>query len=303
MVPVRIWLIGFVLALPQVVADAPGPGNSTVERNEHEMIYRDVIFGRVDDVPLKLDLYLPLKATGNPPVVVYFHGGSWRSGSKESCQVRWLARHGYAVASVGYRKSHTARFPAILHDCKGAIRFLRANGKRLGITTEKLAVAGCSAGGHLALLLATTGGDAELEGKIGGNLEQSSRVQAALGMYCPTDLHFAATTDAGRWDKPASSLYQFLGGKPSEKLALARAASSTTHVTTDDPPIILLVGSEDTPERIMQGRLLRKAYEKAGLRATFQILAGAGHGGPEFRDEERVALILDLLKKELKGHP
>ena len=303
MMPIRICMIGFLLALPQVVADTGGPGNSTIERTRHETIYRDVVFAEVEGVPLKLDLYLPVKARGKPHVVVFFHGGSWRSGSKESCQVRWLVRHGYAVASVGYRKTHSAPFPIILHDCKGAVRFLRGNADKLGIVADKIAAAGASAGGHLALLLATSGGVENLEGTVGGNLDQSSRVQAALGMYCPTDLHFAAMTDPGRWDKPASSLYQFLGGKPSEKLTLAAFASSTTHVTTDDPPIILLVGSEDTPDRIMQGRLLRKSYDKAGLRATFQMLEGAGHGGPEFRDDERVTLILGLFEKQLKGHP
>ena len=299
----RIFVISCLLALPKVGADPTGPGGSTIERTRHETIYRDVVFAEVEGVSLKLDLYLPLNATGKPQVVVFFHGGSWRSGSKESCQVRWLVRHGYAIGSVGYRKSHTAPFPVILHDCKGAVRFLRANADKLGIVADKIAVAGASAGGHLALLLATSGGVKNLEGTVGGNLDQSSRVQAALGMYCPTDLHSAATTDPGRWDKPASSLYQFFGGKPSEKLTLAALASSTTHVTTDDPPIILLVGSEDTPERIMQGRFLGKAYDKAGLRVTFQMLEGAGHGGPQFRDDERVTLILGLLEKQLKGHP
>ena len=156
--------------------------------------------------------------------------------------MRWLVRHGYAVASVGYRKSHAAKFPVILHDCKGAIRFLRAHADALGFEAERVAVAGASAGGHLALLLATSGGVKELEGQVGGNLDQSSRVQMAIGMYCPTDLEYDAITAPLRWDKPASPLYQLLGGKPSEKIALARLASVQNHISPDDPPVILLVG-------------------------------------------------------------
>lgn len=303
MTVLRIFVISCLLALPRMGADPVGPGGSTIERNRNETIYRDVVFAEVDGALLKLDLYLPAKATGKPQVVVYLHGGSWRSGSKESCQVRWLVRHGYAIASVGYRKSHTARFPAILHDCKGAVRFLRGNADKLGIVANKIAVAGASAGGHLALLLATSGGVENLEGTVGDNLDQSSRVQLALGMYCPTDLHHDAATAPERWDKPASSLYQLLGGKPSEKLGLARQASATTHVSPDDPPVILLAGGADKPGPIMHAKLLKAAYDKAGLQAIFQVLKGAGHGGPEFRDDERVKLILGLLEEQLKGSP
>ena len=122
-------------------------------------------------------------------------------------------------------------------------------------------------------------------------------------MYCPTDLHHDAATAPERWDKPASSLYQLLGGKPSEKLGLARQASATTHVSPDDPPVILLAGGADKPGPIMHAKLLKAAYDKAGLQAIFQVLKGAGHGGPEFRDDERVKLILGLLEEQLKGSP
>ena len=297
---IRLLLTSWVTVF-SVAAEAgeSGPMGSSVERTRNEVIYRDLIFAEVEDLPLKLDLYLPLKAIGKPRLVVFFHGGSWRSGSKESCQVRWLVRHGYGVASVGYRKSHSAPFPVILHDCKGAVRFLRANAAMLGILADKIAVAGASAGGHLALLLATTAGVDGLEGAVGGNLQQSSRVQLALGMYCPTDLRHDAVTNPERWDKPASPLYQLLGGKPSERIDLARQASVTTHISADDPPVILLAGGADKPGPVEHGRRLKAAYDKAGLEAVFQVLPGAGHGGPEFRDEQRAALILSQLEKAL----
>jgi len=280
-----------------------GPQGSIVEQTSLEIIYRGVVFAEEDDLPLSLDLYFPKKSEGRPHLVVFFHGGSWRSGSKESCQVRWLVRHGYAVASVGYRKSHAAKFPVILHDCKGAIRFLRAHADALGFRAERIAVAGASAGGHLALLLATSGGVAELEGRVGGNADYSSRVQVAIGMYSPTDLYHDAISASERWDKPASPLYQLLGGKPSENIELVRKASVTNHITVDDPPVLFLVGASDQNERIEHGRRLKAAYDKAGLKAVLEVIPGAGHGGPEFRDEQRASLILGLLEQELRRRP
>ncbi len=299
----RLFLLCFLLHPTLVEALERGPKGSIVEKTKSETIYRGVVFAEVDNGPLSLDLYLPKKKESYPYLVVFFHGGSWRSGSKESCQVRWLVRHGYAVASVGYRKSHEAQFPVILHDCKGAIRFLRAHADILGIRTERIAVAGASAGGHLALLLATSGGVEELEGRVGGNAKQSSLVQMAIGMYAPTDLYHASMTASERWDKPASALYQLLGGKPSEKVALVRQASVTTHITSDDPPIVFLVGGDDEPERIEHGKRLKVAYDNAGLEAVLEIIPGAGHGGPEFRDEKQAALILKMLKRELGNQP
>lgn len=299
----RLLLLGCGMLLSLAVAFARGPFDSTVEKTKSGVIYRGVVFAEVEGTPLSLDLYLPGKMEGTPHLVVFFHGGSWRSGSKESCQVRWLVRHGYAVASVGYRKSHAAKFPAILHDCKGAIRFLRANAEKLGVEAGRVAVAGASAGGHLALLLATSGGVAELEGRVGGNEAYSSRVQAAIGMYSPTDLYHDAISNSERWDKPASPLYQLLGGKPSENIELLRKASVTNHITVDDPPILFLVGAADQNERIEHGRRLKAAYGKAGLKAVLEVIPGAGHGGPEFRDLQRASLILGLLEKELQGRP
>ena len=113
----RLLLLGCGVLLSLAVAFARGPFDSTVEKTKSGVIYRGVVFAEVEGTPLSLDLYLPGKMEGRPHLVVFFHGGSWRSGSKESCQVRWLVRHGYAVASVGYRKSHAAIFPYLLHDC------------------------------------------------------------------------------------------------------------------------------------------------------------------------------------------
>ncbi len=133
-----------------------------------------------------LDLFLPAKAAGRLPLVVWIHGGGWQAGSKEGCPAQWLVGKGYVVASINYRLSQHAVFPAQIEDCKAAIRWLRAHSAEYAIDPDRIGVFGGSAGGHLVALLGTTGNVKDLEGN-GGNLDQSSRVQCVVDWYGPTD--------------------------------------------------------------------------------------------------------------------
>jgi len=280
----------------------PAIGNAQKKKAKNPHSLYDLEYAKVDGISLKLDLLMPSKKTDRKPeLVVFFHGGSWRSGSKKTCHVGWLTHHGYAVASVDYRLSGQAKFPALVHDCKGAIRWLRANADKYGISAERICATGASAGGLLSTLVGTSGGIKALEGKVGGNLDQSSRVQSALGMFCPTDLYYNATAEKERCDQPNCPLYQLLGGKPSERLDMAKLASATAHVTKDDPPVIVLYGTADKSlVKPLHGERLKARYDEAGLDATYQLIEGAGHGGPQYRDKERSKLILDMLAKTLR---
>ena len=142
-----------------------------VTKSKNKIVYTDLEFGRVDGEPILMDLHVPLNTKGKPPVVLYFHGGSWRTGSHHGGHTAWLVGQGYAFASVGYRLTGVAGFPAQIHDCKSAIRWLRAHAKEYGYSAEKIGVAGISAGGHLVGLLGTSGDVKELEGDVGGNLD------------------------------------------------------------------------------------------------------------------------------------
>ena len=149
---------------------------------------RDIEYARTPEEPLLLDLYRPEMSTMQPkPLVVWIHGGAWRAGSKTNPgeAVRFVDE-GYVVASIGYRLSRTARFPAQAHDVKAAIRWLRANAQRYEINPDKIGVWGASAGGHLVALLGTSGDVAELEGNL-GNPGVSSRVQAVVDYFGPTN--------------------------------------------------------------------------------------------------------------------
>jgi acetyl esterase/lipase/enterochelin esterase-like enzyme len=260
---------------------------------------KDITYGHEGGKDLKLDLYLPKRR--ETPLVLWIHGGGWRGGSKNNCPIRWLTAHGYAVASLEFRSSGDALFPAAVHDCKGAIRWLRAHQDDYGYDSKRIGLMGGSSGGHLAALIGVTGGVASLEGTSGGNLEMSSRVQAVVDMYGMTDLLYNATVEKERCDLDDCPLYQWMGGKPSEHLEMVKMASPLFHVSPDDPALLILHGDEDRSlVRPFQGRVLFDAYASARLDAEFQLIRGAGHGGPAFFDETRRAMILQLFARSLR---
>ena len=159
-------------------------------------IRKDLSYAEVDGESLRLDLYLP-ESVSRPPLVVWIqHGGGWRGGSKMNPKLLELTRHGYAMASISYRLTDNAIFPAQIHDCKAAIRWLRANAARFGYSADWIAVAGSSAGGHLALLVGTSGNVESLEGEVGGHFDQSSTVQAVIDYFGPSDFVLRGKTPA-----------------------------------------------------------------------------------------------------------
>lgn len=262
-------------------------------------VRKDLEFAKVDGHSMKLDLYMPEAESPEPRLVVWIHGGGWRGGSKDRCFVSWLTDHGYAVASISYRLSNVATFPAQIHDCKGAIRWLRANAKRLGYRTDRIAVAGSSAGGHLAALVGTSGGVEALEGTVGGNLDQSSRVDAVVDYYGPTDFVLRSKTQPARSNPPGSPVHGLLGGGADQLVELAKQASPAFHVTKDDPPFLVFQGGKDKKVLLDQAERIRDVYAEAKLPLDLHVLEGSGHGGNEFYTGENRTLVLDFLTKHL----
>ena len=262
-------------------------------------IIKNLEYAVVNNISLKLDLYLPKNAKSRPFLVMFIHGGAWMSGDKSSCKIIWLLDYGYAVASINYRLSWQATFPAQIHDCKGAVRWLRAHADEYGYRKNRIGAAGSSAGGHLAALLATTGGMEELEGDVGGNLDQSSRVQAVIDMYGPTDFIAWYNKYGAILDNPLNPIYQLLGGPVGKNLDKAKLASPAYQVTKKDVPILILHGNKDQVVPISQGRILHRRYKRKGLFSILHIIKGAGHGGPQFQDETRRELISSFLKENL----
>ena len=288
---------GRFIALSMLVALVTVTLNVTTMANESQT-HKDIEFASIDGHILKLDMYMP--AAANPPLVVWIHGGGWHAGSKDKCPVAWLAEHGYAVASISYRLTDTAIFPAQIHDCKAAVRWLRANADRFGYQTERIAVAGSSAGGHLAALMGTSGDVKELEGTVGGNLEQSSRVDAVVDFYGATDFVLRSKTQPQRANAKGSVVYRLLGGGADEQVELATQASAVSHVTPDDPPFLVFHGDGDRTVLLDQSQRMVEVYTQAGLPITLHVLKGSGHGGDEFYEGRQREQMLAFLDQQLR---
>ncbi|MCM8534248.1 MAG: alpha/beta hydrolase [Lentisphaeraceae bacterium] len=259
----------------------------------------DIQFAKVGDKKLLLDLYLPEKSDVKAPLLMWIHGGGWVGGNKKNCSLSWLSKHGFAVASISYRLSHEDIFPAQIHDCKGALRWLRANAAKYNIDTSKVAVAGSSAGGQLAALMGTSAGDEFVEGDVGGNTEQTTRVSAVIDFYGATDFILRSKTQPHRANKEGSVVYKLLGGGADKKVELAKKASAVFYLTKDDPPFLIIHGDKDKTVLIDQSERIHDAYQKAGLDSTFIVIKNGGHGGKKFHSEENNKLMLAFLKKHL----
>ncbi|MBL9160531.1 MAG: alpha/beta hydrolase, partial [Verrucomicrobiales bacterium] len=254
-------------------------------------------FAKVDGLSLKLDLHRP--DAEKPPLVVYVHGGAWRAGSRDDVPVLGLLDHGFAIASVDYRLSTQARFPAQIHDIKAAIRFLRAKAEELIIDTTRIAIIGSSAGGHLAALTGVTNDHAELEGHVGDHLDQSSRIDAIVSFYGASNLQsiLGQSTEFGLGVRiPALKL--LLGDVPDKQPILSKLASPVAHLDAEDPPLLLIHGDADPQMPPVQSEEFREACEKAGVPVELVTLPGAKHGGAEFYDKARLQAVADFLQRK-----
>lgn len=260
--------------------------------------HKDLVYARVDDKALGLDLYLP-DGVKSPPLLVWVHGGAWTTGTKAGVRPIFV-ENGFAVASVDFRQSTDARFPAQVHDIKAAIRFLRANASTYGYRTDKIAIAGDSSGGHLAALVGVTNGHRELEGTVGDAPTQSSSVQAIVSYYGASDLRtiLKQSTPFGlNMRQPA--LDRLLGAQPEQVPDLAALASPVTHVDAKDPPLMLLHGDQDPQMPVNQSLELQGAYEKLGLDVTLTIVHGAAHGGAVFYSPPYVKPVMAFLTRTI----
>jgi acetyl esterase/lipase len=260
-------------------------------------VIRDIEYAQAQGESLKLDLHMP-RGKPRSALIVWVHGGAWRSGSKTSMPLVKLGEEGYAVASVDYRLSTQSKFPAQIHDLKAAIRFLRRHSIEWSVSSEKIVIAGDSAGGHLAALVGVSNGNHELEGDIGNDRAQSSDVQGIISFYGGANLTTIlkqSTPHGLNVRVPALDL--LLGGQPEDLPALARLASPVFHVDRNDPPLLLLHGDQDVQMPINQSHELCGAYKRVNASVQFEVVYGAAHGGAVFYDAEHLAIVKDFLRR------
>ncbi|MEJ0036113.1 MAG: alpha/beta hydrolase [Gammaproteobacteria bacterium] len=261
--------------------------------------FRDVVYAAVDGKPLGLDIHLPA-GVREPRLLVWVHGGAWTTGNKTAFPA-FLVEGGFAVASLDFRSSNDAKFPANVHDIKAGIRFLRAKAKEYGYRADRIGIVGASSGGHLAALVGVTSGNKELEGSEGDYLNESSSVQAIVSYFGATDLTTIlpqSTPDGLAVRAPA--LERLFGAPPDKVPELAKLASPIFHVDRDDPPAFLLHGDQDLQMPVNQVLEMKWAYENVGRNIDMLILHGVDHVAPPFFAGKPVDQVVRFLKRNLR---
>ena len=271
------------------------PKNAKVERN--------LSYIRNGHARQKLDIYYVPKSTGQSktrPLVIWIHGGAWRAGSKDRCPATFLLSHGFAVASINYRLSQHAVFPAQINDCKSAIVWLRQNAKKYNLDKERFGVWGSSAGGHLSALVGTSANVKDLE--PGSKFENQSKVQAVCDWFGPTDIlkmnEQAGSKGTLDHDAPNSPESLLIGGTLQENKVKAYAVNPIRYISKDDPPFLIMHGDNDFLVPIQQSEMLHAALKKGGVESELIVIKGKGHGG--FDPKMVRPKIVAFFEKHLK---
>ncbi|MHC4956299.1 MAG: alpha/beta hydrolase fold domain-containing protein [Planctomycetota bacterium] len=286
-----------------LLATIAGCAMSFIEDPSKVVVKRNLVYAEIEDEPLELDIYLPRNTDpqNRPPLVVWMHGGSWLIGTHHDCRVDWLAEEGYAVASLAYRTSLQAKWPAQIHDAKAAVRWLRAHADEYGYNADKIAAVGMSSGGHLALMLGLTDQHEQLEGKVGGAFDERSTVDAVISYYGPTDLNaLSAKYKFTNW--AAAPVPLLLGASAEEDPVRARWASPYHSIGVTGPPVLLIHGENDSVVPPKQSERFHERYLEAGLHSEMIVVSNARHyGGQRYfgRDAPRQE-VLDFLRRTLR---
>jgi acetyl esterase/lipase len=274
--------------------DAPPPEVVPKVQLENFRVERAIVYAVAEGVPVHLNLFVPRTGEGPFPLIIWFHGGGWRNGGYGSCPPLQWGRTDYAYASVEYRLTGVAKFPAQIIDSKAAVRWLRANAARYRIDGSRIGVWGGSAGGHLAALLGTSGGARRFD--VGDHLDTSSAVQAVCDFYGPTDLL--------SWGKTTgfepTILKELLGGLILDMPEAVVAASPLSYVGPGMPPFLIVHGDQDRAVPPAQGELLRDALLRVKGEAELRIIPGAAHGGEKFRTKEVDGLVQAFFDRHLQ---
>jgi acetyl esterase/lipase len=262
------------------------------EAEDRPTVHRDQSYGPASDPRQRFDIHLPAGCNGGSmPLVVWIAGDDWRGGSRAECPVAWLAEKGYAVASISYRPSDAAVFPAQLDDCRAALAAILRDAEIWGVDPARVCVAGAGAGGHLAAL-------------VGFSRTETSRETDSLppAAVCAIAAPSLLTTLGAAHDRSSSSASRLVGGPLPEVREAALTASPLTHVSADDPPTLLVHGTNDTVFPADQAVRLDRGLAAAGVDHTL-VLLDAGHTIPLADETPAAAELLRFLDRVLEAGP
>ncbi len=258
---------------------------------------KDVVYGKCANVELKLNLSHPEKGDGPFPCLVFIHGGGWAAGDRKvyDNEIKEFAKHGYVVATVGYRFAPEYHFPAQVEDVKCAVRYLRAHAKELKINPAKFGALGESAGGHLSLMLGLMNKEDGLEGES-GSADQSSKVQAVVNYFGPGD--FVAQDE---YNELGANIVRNFLGTDDPKSPLVAKSSPMTYIDKTDAPVLTFHGTNDFLVPLNMSKRLHEALKKAGVEEKLVVLEGQGHGWGGKTREKTMKESLEFFDKHLKN--
>lgn len=300
-----VWLTALTVQAKEssvVIVDKKKIKPSLVSLIKRYRIYRNITYvDKPESDSQKLDIYVPKSASNmNPvPIVIWIHGGGWRSGDKRFGPFVPLLRKDYAVASINYRLSQEAKFPAQIHDCKRAVIWVKKNAEKYNIDCDRVGVWGASAGGHLSALLGTTTGSDDLE-KEKETDELNSDVDAVCDWFGPTDLLKTIKYDSGKDKYVVHPMVQQLLGVEGPRLVdAARQASPTTYITEKVPPTFIVHGDKDKLVSPEQSEILYKKLKAKKIDVRYETVSG-GHGFPGFGLKTRNKVV-DFFNRKLRA--
>lgn len=267
----------------------------------------DVVFKKVDDIELKLDLLLPpAKANQKMPLAIWIHGGAWMRGNKAIDLHRFdqmtarILEQGIAFVSIEYRLSGQAQFPAQIQDCNDAISFVLSNSDQYGLDPTRVVVMGTSAGGHLASLVGTSTHHAVPE-FYSPHSKPATGIVGIVNFYGPSDLLvLQGKRDEIDYENDVSPEARFLGHSPIKRPDVATAASPTHYVSPKTPPFLIFHGDQDARVPISQSILLDAWLKAKEVESKLVIVPGADHGDQKFDDEAYNEEVVAFLKSKMR---
>ena len=256
----------------------PKPSTPPTKITEDVTPHLDVVYATYGERKVLADIFVPKSASleNRRPAVVVVHGGGWHNGDKTKFRALALelARRGYVTAAIEYRLADEAPFPAGMHDCSAAVRFLRANADQYFVKSGKIGAVGGSAGGHLTGLMASGGGNSELQGD-GGYADRSARIQASVVMAGPLEMTTGSVAQRSREGNPGSNSNSWLRGTVDEKPDLYRLADACVQIDENTCPILFMAGELDNPARNQRSR---EKLKSLGIETGLKVYPGAKHG-------------------------
>ena len=272
------------------------PVSKSAEMRFHRWLIGGIVYSTPEGESLALNLARPKSDSGPRPAILCIHGGGFRAGKRESYDslCKKLAEKGFVAITITYRLAPKHTFPAAVHDCKAAVRWLRANAAKYNIDPAKIGVTGGSAGGHLAQFLGVTANVPEFEG-TGGNSEQPSRVNCVVNVYGPSDF----TKSYGKSVDAHEVLPLWFGGNLDTHRQRHILGSPLYWVTPDAAPTLCIHGTEDKYVAHEQAVWMVDKLKAAGVEAELLTMEGAGHGFKGADAEKAEKALLDYFQNRL----